>query len=81
MAKSKFFSPMKTKKATDLKKELIRAHIIIALLAFLTIVLLIEVSSLLTELNGPLVIVSIVLLGILSVTSISIALVLRDHKK
>ena len=81
MAKSRFFTTMKTKKAADLKKELIRAHVIIALLAFLTIVLLIEVSSLVTELNGLLVIVSIVLLGILSVTSISIALVLRDHKK
>jgi uncharacterized membrane protein len=81
MAKSKLFTPMQTKKAADLKKELIRAHVIIALLAFLTIVLLIELSSLLPELNGPLVIVSIVLLSLLCVTSVSIALVLRDRKK
>jgi uncharacterized membrane protein len=81
MAKSKLFTPMQTKKAADLKKELVRAHVIIALLAFLTIVLLLEVSTLLPDLNGPLIIVSIVLLSILSVISVCIALMLRGQKK
>lgn len=73
----KLFKKFKNQKVVDVQRELARAHLIIALLAFVAIVLLIQSSALLEDLNTLMTTVAISLLTVLAIISLTIALTLR----
>lgn len=73
----KLFKRFKNQKVADVQRELARAHLIIALLSFVAIVLLIQSSALLEDLNTLMTTVAISLLTLLAIISLTIALTLR----
>ncbi len=74
---AKLFKRFKDQKLVDVRRELVRTHVIIALLSFVAIVLLIQQSALLADLNTVLTTVAITLLAIVAVISLSFAMILR----
>lgn len=64
---------LKNQKIGDVRRELGRAHLIIALLAFVVIALLTQAAAVLTEYQTSLTALAIALLAILSIISLSIA--------
>lgn len=77
----KLFKKFKNQKVADVQRELARAHLIIALLAFVAIVLLIQSSALLEDLNTLMTTIAIALLTLLAIISSTISLVLRTMVK
>jgi hypothetical protein len=71
----------KTKKIEEIKRELGRAHMIIALLALVAIVLLIQGAVLLPDSNRALVVSAVVLLATTAVISLSIFFVILSQRK
>lgn len=77
----KAYKKFKNQKIKDVRRELGRAHLIIAMLSFITIVLLVEVSALLTNLNTVFTTVAIVLLALVAAISLAISLTLFSITK
>ncbi len=77
----KLFNRFKKQKVADVQRELARAHLIIALLSFVSIVLLIQSSMLLEDLNTLMTTVAISLLTALAIISLTIACVLHLSTK
>ena len=81
MATSKFLKSFKSKKVSEVQAELSRAHLIIALLSFVAIVLLIQQTALLPALDSLMTTSAIILLSVLATISLTIALILRSSLK
>ena len=78
---SKLLKMFKTKKVGEVQAELGRAHLIIALLAFVAIVLLVQQTAIMPELDSVFSTMAIVLLSVLATISLTIALLLRNLRK
>jgi hypothetical protein len=81
MAKSKLLRAFKSKKVNEVQAELSRAHLIIALLSFVAIVLLVQQAALLPALDSLMTTSAIILLSVLATISLTIALMLRSMRK
>lgn len=77
----KVLKRLSQQKIGDVRRELGRAHLIIALLSFITIVLLIQGTVAPIGLDRTLTAISSVLLAIVATTSLVIALALTKIKK
>ncbi len=77
----KSYKKFKNQKLNDVRRELSRAHLIIALLAFVAIVLLVQQSALYPDINTIFTTIAIVLLAVLATISLTIALILRSLRK
>jgi Flp pilus assembly pilin Flp len=77
----KAYKKFKNQKIIDVRRELARAHMIIALLAFVAIVLLIQTSALLADLNTLFTTIAIALLSVVAIMSLSIGITLFSITK
>lgn len=77
----KLLKKFKDQKIGDVRRELARAHLIIAILSFVIIVLLIEAAYLVEELHTSLTALAIALLAILSLISLIISLTMSSLNK
>lgn len=78
---SKLAKKFKNQKIGDVRRELSRAHLIIALLAIVIIVLLVQGAALFSELNTALTAFAIALLAILSIISFVISMTISMLNK
>jgi hypothetical protein len=81
MAKSKLSRLFRNKKTIEIQAELSRAHLIIALLSFVAIVLLVQQTALLPDLNSLMTTSAIILLAVLATISLTIALITSSLRK
>jgi|GEM_PF-883864 len=72
----KSYKKFANQKLKDVRRELARAHLIIGLLSFVAIVLLVQESALLVDLNTLVTTVAIVLLAVVASVSLAVSLTL-----
>jgi len=72
----KAYKKFKNQKINDVRRELARAHMIIALLAFVGIVLLVQTTALLADLNTLFSTIAIALLTVVATISLAISITL-----
>lgn len=72
----KSYKKFANQKLKDVRRELARAHLIIGLLSFVAIVLLLQESMLLADLNTLVTTVAIVLLAVVASVSLAVSLTL-----
>ena len=77
----KLFKKMSQQNAHELRRELIRAHIMIVLLSFVSIALLTLGATLTIAFDVNLSLIAGSLLTILALISLGIAIILSDSKK
>ncbi len=77
----KAYKKFKNQKISDVRKELARAHLIIAMLSFIAIVLLVEVSALVASLNTLFTSIAIALLVVVAAVSLSFSITLFSISK
>lgn len=77
----KLFKKMSKQNISEVRQELARAHLIIALLSIISIVLLILGTTLTIEFDAELSTIAGVLLGVLTLISITMSFVLFKQKK
>ncbi|MDB5167369.1 MAG: hypothetical protein JWN26_514 [Candidatus Saccharibacteria bacterium] len=72
----KAYKKFKSQKINDVRRELARAHLIIGMLSFVTIVLLLQEAALVADLNTVFTTIAITLLAIVAVISVAISITL-----
>ncbi|TAL15248.1 hypothetical protein EPN95_00545 [Patescibacteria group bacterium] len=77
----KAYKKFRNQKITDVRRELARAHLIIGMLSFVTIVLLLQEAALLADLNTIATTLAIILLAIVAVISLVFSITLFSLTK